>query len=130
MVSYDYGQFIALKLRDIIMSQLFTPITIKSVTMRNRVGVAPMCQYHAINGVAQNWHQTHIGALAMGGAGLIIMEATGVRSDGRITPYCLGLWNDEQVEALKPIVKFAKQQGATMGIQLAHAVRKGSSARP
>ncbi|HCH22779.1 MAG TPA: oxidoreductase [Oceanospirillaceae bacterium] len=112
------------------MSQLFSPITIKSVTMRNRVGAAPMCQYHAINGIAQTWHQAHIGALAMGGAGLIIMEATGVRADGRITPYCLGLWNEEQVAALKPIVAFAKQQGATMGIQLAHAGRKASSARP
>jgi len=112
------------------MSQLFTPITIKSVTMRNRIGAAPMCQYHAIDGVAQDWHQAHIGALAMGGAGLIIMEASGIKADARITPYCLGLWNDEQVEALKPIVAFAKQQGAIMGIQLAHAGRKGSSARP
>jgi len=112
------------------MSQLFAPLTIKSVTMRNRVGVAPMCQYHAIDGTAQDWHQTHIGALAMGGAGLIIMEATGVSPDARITPYCLGLWNDAQVQALVPIVKFAKQQGSTMGIQLAHAGRKGSSERP
>jgi 2,4-dienoyl-CoA reductase-like NADH-dependent reductase (Old Yellow Enzyme family) len=89
-----------------------------------------MCQYQARDGVAQAWHQTHIGSLAMGGAGLIIMEATAVRADGRITPYCLGLWDQAQVAAVSSIVKFANQQGARMGVQLAHAGRKGSSARP
>lgn len=112
------------------MSLLFSPLSIKSVTFRNRVGVAPMCQYQATEGVVGDWHKAHIGALAMGGPGLIIMEATAVRADGRISPGCPGLWNQEQVEAFKPVVVFGKQQGAIMGIQLAHAGRKGSAQIP
>ena len=76
------------------MSALFTPLKIKDVTLRNRLGMAPMCQYSSVDGVAQPWHMTHIGARAVGGAGLIIAEATAVTPDGRITPACAGLWND------------------------------------
>ena len=114
----------------VIMSLLFSPLSIKSITFRNRVGVAPMCQYQATEGVVGDWHKAHIGALAMGGPGLIIMEATAVRADGRISPGCPGIWNHEQVEAFKPVVEFGKQQGAVMGIQLAHAGRKGSAQIP
>lgn len=112
------------------MSALFTPLKIKDVTLRNRLGMAPMCQYSSIDGVAQPWHMTHIGARAVGGAGLIIAEATAVTPDGRITPACAGLWNDAQVEALIPINAYAKSQGAVIGVQIGHAGRKGSSARP
>lgn len=109
------------------MTSLFSPITLGNTEFRNRVFVAPMCQYSAIDGVAQEWHHAHIGAMATGGYGLIIMEATGVVSEGRISVNCLGLWNDQQSEALKPIVEFAHSQGTKIGIQLAHAGRKGST---
>ena len=112
------------------MSALFTPLKIKDVTLRNRLGMAPMCQYSSVDGVAQPWYMTHIGARAVGGAGLIIAEATAVTPDGRITPACAGLWNDAQVEALIPINAYAKSQGAVIGVQIGHAGRKGSSARP
>ena len=112
------------------MSALFTPLTIKDVTFRNRIGVSPMCQYSSIDGVAGPWHMVHLGARAVGGAGLIIAEATAVRADGRITPGCAGLWNDDQVEALQPINKFIADHGAVPGVQIGHAGRKASSARP
>ena len=112
------------------MSHLFTPITIKDITLRNRIGVAPMCQYQAVDGIAQAWHMSQLGSKAVGGAGLVIAEATAVLPEGRITPACMGLWNDTQVEALKPITAFIKSQGAVPGVQLAHAGRKGSSAPP
>ena len=89
-----------------------------------------MCQYSAVDGVATNWHDVHIGAFATGGTGLIMMEATGVSPEGRISTQCLGLWNDEQAERLKPIVKFAHQMDTKIGIQLAHAGRKGSCLPP
>jgi len=108
------------------MSALFTPLKIKGVTLRNRLGMAPMCQYSSVDGVAQPWHMTHIGARAVGGAGLIIAEATAVTPDGRITPACAGLWNDAQVEALIPINAYAKSPGAVIGVQIGHAGRKGS----
>ncbi len=112
------------------MSLLFSPFSIKSITFRNRIGAAPMCQYQATDGLVSDWHQAHIGALAMGGAGLIIMEATAVRADGRITPGCPGLWNEQQIEAFKPVIEFAQSQGCVMGIQLAHAGRKASAEIP
>ena len=112
------------------MSQLFSPLTLKSITLRNRIGVAPMCQYSAVEGVAQAWHMSQLGSKAVGGAGLVIAEATAALPEGRITPACMGLWNDEQVEALKPITAFIKSQGAVAGVQLAHSGRKGSSAPP
>ncbi len=89
-----------------------------------------MCQYSAVDGVATNWHDVHIGAFATGGTGLIMMEATGVSPEGRISTQCLGLWNDEQADRLKPIVKFSHQMDTKIGIQLAHAGRKGSCLPP
>lgn len=112
------------------MTALFTPLTVKDVTFRNRVGVAPMCQYSSIDGVASDWHMVHLGAKAVGGAGLIIAEATGVSPEGRITPACAGIWNDKQVEALIPINAFIHKHGSIAGIQIAHSGRKGSSATP
>lgn len=115
---------------DQTVAALFTPLQLGPVTLRNRIGMSPMCQYSAVDGVAQEWHHAHIGARAAGGLGLIIMEATGVVPEGRITPGCLGLWNDAQRDALKPIVAFGKSHGTAMGIQLAHAGRKASCALP
>lgn len=112
------------------MSQLFSPLTIKGVTFKNRIGVSPMCQYSSENGLANDWHRVHLGSRAVGGAGLIIAEATAVLPEGRITPACAGIWNDEQVEALIPINRFIEQYGAVPGIQIGHAGRKGSAARP
>lgn len=112
------------------MSALFEPLKIKDITLRNRIGMGPMCQYSSIDGVASDWHMAHIGARAMGGTGLIIAEATAVTPDGRITPGCAGLWNDAQVEAIAPVNAFAKSCGAVIGVQIGHAGRKASAARP
>jgi 2,4-dienoyl-CoA reductase-like NADH-dependent reductase (Old Yellow Enzyme family) len=109
---------------------LFTPLTIRSVTLRNRAGVSPMCQYSATDGMANDWHYIHLGSRAVGGAGLVMVEATGVAPEGRITPGCLGLWSDKQIEPLVPITTFVKQHGAVPGIQLAHAGRKASANLP
>ena len=109
------------------MSQLFTPITLRDVTIRNRVWVAPMCQYSAVDGVPNDWHLVHLGSFARGGAGLVISEATAVVPEGRISPDDTGLWNDEQQAAWARIVEFVHGQGATAGIQLAHAGRKAST---
>ncbi len=109
------------------MSQLFTPITLRDVTVRNRVWVAPMCQYSAVDGVPNDWHLVHLGSFARGGAGLVFTEATAVTPEGRISPEDTGLWNDEQQAAWARIVQFVHGQGATAGIQLAHAGRKGST---
>lgn len=112
------------------MSQLFQSIHFRDLRLKNRVVVSPMCQYSGKDGFVQPWHLVHLGARAAGGAGLVIIEATGVDPAGRITPFCLGLWRDEQADALKPIVDFAHSQGAAIGIQLAHAGRKGSCLPP
>ena len=112
------------------MSALFEPLKIKDITLRNRIGMGPMCQYSSLDGVATDWHMAHIGARAMGGTGLIIAEATAVTPDGRITPGCAGLWNDQQVEAIAPVNAFAKSCGAVIGVQIGHAGRKASAARP
>jgi 2,4-dienoyl-CoA reductase-like NADH-dependent reductase (Old Yellow Enzyme family) len=116
------------------MSQpaLFEPFTVRAVTMRNRIWVAPMCQYSCFDedGVIGDWHMAHLGGFAIGGAGLVIAEATGVTPEGRITPRCPGLWNDEQEAAWKHVAEFISSRGAVAGIQLAHAGRKGSDAPP
>ena len=112
------------------MSHLFDPLTLRGVTLRNRIGVSPMCQYSAHDGMANDWHLVHLGARAIGGAGLIIVEATGVEARGRITPHCLGLWKDEQIEPLARVTKFLREHGAVPAIQLAHAGRKASTAQP
>ena len=109
------------------MSQLFTPITLRDVTARNRVWVTPMCQYSAVDGVPNDWHLVHLGSLARGGAGLVFTEATAVTPEGRISPEDTGLWNDRQQQAWARIVEFVHGQGATAGIQLAHAGRKAST---
>ena len=108
---------------------LFQPVTIRSVTVPNRVWVSPMCQYSAdgLDGMPTTWHTVHLGALARGGAGLVMTEATAVSPEGRITAWDLGLWNDEQRDALAAIVDFLHGQGAVAAIQLAHAGRKAST---
>lgn len=112
------------------MPKLFDPLTIRSVSFPNRLAISPMCQYSATDGFANDWHLVHLGNRAVGGAGLIIMEATAVVPEGRITPADLGLWKDEQIAALSRITTFIKAQGAVPGIQLAHAGRKASCAAP
>jgi len=109
---------------------LFQPLTIRSVTLRNRIGMSPMCQYSATAGLANDWHFLHYGSRAVGGAGLVIVEATGVAPEGRITPGCLGLWEERQVEPLARVARVVKQHGAVAGIQIAHAGRKASAALP
>ncbi|MGZ0747103.1 NADH:flavin oxidoreductase/NADH oxidase [Haloparvum sp. AD34] len=109
---------------------LFTPLTLRDTTFRNRVMVSPMCQYSAEDGFANDWHRIHLGSRAVGGAGLVMSEATAVEARGRITPQDLGIWTDEHAEKLEPITEFVKSQGATPGIQLAHAGRKASNTRP
>ncbi|RZS67859.1 2,4-dienoyl-CoA reductase-like NADH-dependent reductase (Old Yellow Enzyme family) [Agromyces ramosus] len=107
---------------------LFRPITIRGLTIRNRVWVPPLCQYSvtARDGVPHDWHLVHLGAMAAGGAGLVVAEATAVGPEGRISDYDTGLWNDEQAEAWSRITRFIRSQGAASGIQLAHAGRKAS----
>jgi 2,4-dienoyl-CoA reductase-like NADH-dependent reductase (Old Yellow Enzyme family) len=109
---------------------LFQPLTLRSVTLRNRIGVSPMCQYSATDGLANEWHYVHLGSRAVGGAGLVMVEATAVSPEGRITPGCLGLWSDQHIEPLARIAKFLKQNGAVAGIQIAHAGRKASADLP
>mgnify|MGYP001951522918 CR=1 FL=1 len=109
---------------------LFSPFNLRSVTLRNRIAMSPMCQYSAEGGFANEWHLVHLGSRAAGGAGLIIVEATAVTPEGRITPGDLGLWDDRHVEKLRPIVRFIEEQGAVPAIQLGHAGRKASTRRP
>ncbi|MES2692578.1 MAG: NADH:flavin oxidoreductase/NADH oxidase [Verrucomicrobiota bacterium] len=112
------------------MPHLFTPFSIKSITLRNRIGVSPMCMYSSEDGVANDWHLVHLGGLARGGAGLVVAEATAVTPEGRITPGDAGIWAEKHVEPLARINRFVKAQGAVPGIQIAHAGRKASAARP
>ena len=109
------------------MSLLFSSITLRDLTIRNRVWVAPMCQYSAVDGLPDDWHLVHLGSFARGGAGLVLTEATAVVPEGRISPEDTGLWNDEQQQAWARIVAFVHGQGAAAGIQLAHAGRKAST---
>jgi 2,4-dienoyl-CoA reductase-like NADH-dependent reductase (Old Yellow Enzyme family) len=109
------------------VSQLFSPIDLRDVTVRNRVWVAPMCQYSAVDGMPNDWHLVHLGSFARGGAGLVFTEATSVVPEGRISPEDTGIWNDEQQAAWARIVAFIHGQGAVAGIQLAHAGRKAST---
>ncbi|MFI6206155.1 NADH:flavin oxidoreductase/NADH oxidase [Streptomyces sp. NPDC051041] len=116
------------------MTALFEPLTLRELTIPNRVWMPPMCQYSAdpegpTTGVPGDWHLTHYGARAAGGTGLIIVEATGVSPEGRISPYDLGIWNDAQVEAFRRITRFLVSQGTVPAIQLAHAGRKASTDR-
>ncbi len=110
--------------------QLFDPLTIRAVTFRNRIAVSPMCQYSCEDGFANDWHLVHLGARAIGGAGLVMTEANAVLPEGRISPADLSLWKDEQMEPLARIVRFIEKNGAVAGTQLAHAGRKASTAPP
>lgn len=113
------------------MSQLFSPITLRDVTFNNRLVVAPMCQYLAEDGNANDWHLMHLGQLSMGAGGLVFTEATHVSPEGRITPKCLGIWSDDNERTLKRVIDFCNAHGvAKMGIQLAHAGRKASVNTP
>ena len=112
------------------MSRLFSPFPLRGLTLRNRVGVSPMCQYSSADGFASDWHLVHLGQFAVGGAGLVFTEATAVVSEGRISPQDLGIWDDAQLPMLERITRFIRAQGAVPGIQLAHAGRKASTKRP
>ena len=111
-------------------AHLFDPLTIRSITFRNRIFVSPMCQYSSTDGFANDWHFVHLGSRAVGGAALVIAEATGVEATGRISPQDLGIWKDEHIAPLARIVRFVEEHGAVAGIQLAHAGRKASTKRP
>jgi 2,4-dienoyl-CoA reductase-like NADH-dependent reductase (Old Yellow Enzyme family) len=109
---------------------LFSPLTIREVTFRNRIAVAPMCQYSSEDGFANDWHLVHLGARAVGGAGLVILEASGVEARGRISPQDLGIYKDEHIEPLRRVTRFLQEHGSVAGIQIAHAGRKASTYRP
>jgi 2,4-dienoyl-CoA reductase-like NADH-dependent reductase (Old Yellow Enzyme family) len=112
------------------MSALFSPLTLRGLTLKNRVVISPMCQYSATDGVANDWHLVHLGRFALGGAGLVIAEATAVAAEGRITHGDTGLWRDDQIEPWARVTAFLKAHGAAAGVQLGHAGRKASSQRP
>ncbi len=112
------------------MTNLFSPLTLRGLTLPNRIAVSPMCQYQAEDGLVNEWHSVHYGGLAQGGAGLILTEAAAVAPEARISPNDLGLWNDAQAEALIPITRFMAAQGVVPGVQLAHAGRKASNPAP
>jgi 2,4-dienoyl-CoA reductase-like NADH-dependent reductase (Old Yellow Enzyme family) len=111
-------------------SLLYSPLTLRGLELPNRIMMPPMCQYSAIDGVPQSWHLRHYAERAIGGAGLLIVEATGVQPSGRISPACLGLWNDTQRDAFRPVVDAVHAAGAKIAVQLAHAGRKGSTFVP
>jgi 2,4-dienoyl-CoA reductase-like NADH-dependent reductase (Old Yellow Enzyme family) len=112
------------------MTHLFDPLAIRDVTFANRVFVSPMCQYSSTDGYANDWHFVHLGSRAVGGAGLVLTEATSVLPEGRISPQDLGIWMDDHIEPLARMVRFIHDQGSVAGMQLAHAGRKASTYRP
>ncbi|MBV9471096.1 MAG: NADH:flavin oxidoreductase/NADH oxidase, partial [Abitibacteriaceae bacterium] len=112
------------------MSHLFTPLTIREITLRNRIAVSPMCQYSSVDGLPNDWHLVHLGSRAIGGAGLVFTEAAAVEARGRITPQDLGIYDDSHIEPLQRITRFLHEHGSVAGIQLAHAGRKASTAPP
>jgi len=109
---------------------LFAPLTLRDITLRNRIAISPMCEYSSVDGFANDWHLVHLGSRAVGGAGLVFTEATAVTADGRISPDDLGIWKHEHIDFLRRITAFVTAQGAVPGIQLAHAGRKASTAAP
>ena len=113
-----------------LMSKLFTPLQMRDVRFRNRVFMSPMCQYSSEEGMPTEWHFVHLGSRAVGGVGLVIVEATGVSPEGRISPWDSGIWSDEHARAFQRITRFIKEQGSVAGIQLAHAGRKASTDAP
>src|SRR3954463_10106811 len=116
--------------REVPEIDLLSPLTIRGVTLRNRIVMSPMCQYIATEGLAEDWHLVHLGSRAVGGVALVIVEATAVTRDGRISPGDVGIWSDEHAEPLARIARFVHSQGAVAGIQLAHAGRKASCELP
>jgi 2,4-dienoyl-CoA reductase-like NADH-dependent reductase (Old Yellow Enzyme family) len=116
--------------RELPEVDLLSPLTIRGITFRNRIVVSPMCQYCAEEGLASDWHLVHLGSRAVGGAGVVFVEATAVTRDGRITPGDMGIWSDAHIEPLARIARFVKSQGAVPAIQLAHAGRKASCEQP
>jgi 2,4-dienoyl-CoA reductase-like NADH-dependent reductase (Old Yellow Enzyme family) len=112
------------------MTHLFDPLAIRNITFANRVFVSPMCQYSSTDGYASDWHFVHLGSRAVGGAGLVLTEATAVLPEGRISPQDLGIWMDDHIEPLARVVRFIHEQGSVAGIQLAHAGRKASTYAP
>ncbi|GGG38951.1 NADH:flavin oxidoreductase/NADH oxidase [Hymenobacter glacieicola] len=112
------------------MAYLFTPLTLRGLTLKNRIVISPMCQYSAADGFTNDWHLVHLGSRAVGGAALILLEATAVVPEGRITPDDLGIWKDEHLPGLRRIVDFLKSENCVAGIQLAHAGRKASHSSP
>src|SRR6266478_4861298 len=112
------------------MTHLFDRLAIREITFANRVFVSPMCEYSSADGFANDWHFVHLGSRAVGGAGLVLTEATAVLPEGRISPHDLGIWADEHIEPLSRIVSFIHEQGSIAGMQLAHAGRKASTRRP
>ena len=112
------------------MSNLFSPLKIKNIELKNRMVVSPMCQYSSVDGFANDWHLVNLGSRAVGGAALIFTEATAVSPEGRISPGDLGIWKDEHIPFLKRITEFIEKQGAIPGMQLAHAGRKASMSAP
>lgn len=112
------------------MTGLFTPLALRGATLRNRIAVSPMCMYSAVDGFANDWHLVHLGSRAAGGAGLVLVEATAVVAEGRISPADLGIWHHGQIAPLARVSAFLKGQGAVAGIQLAHAGRKASTKAP
>jgi 2,4-dienoyl-CoA reductase-like NADH-dependent reductase (Old Yellow Enzyme family) len=109
---------------------LFSPLTLRGITLKNRIVVSPMCEYSSVDGFANDWHLVHLGSRAVGGAALVFSEATAVTAQGRISPDDLGIWKDEHIEMLARITRFIIEQGAVPGIQLAHAGRKASNSSP
>lgn len=116
--------------REVPEVDLLSPLSIRGVTFRNRVVMSPMCQYSSDDGLANDWHLVHLGSRAAGGVGLVVVEATAVTADGRITPKDMGIWGEEHVEPLARVARFVESQGAVAGIQLAHAGRKASCRPP
>jgi len=112
------------------MSHLFSPFTLRQLTFRNRIFVSPMCQYSSDDGMPTDWHLVHLGSRAVGGAAMVMVEATAVSPEGRISPWDSGIWSPDHGRAFQRIAKFIKEAGAVPGIQLAHAGRKGSTAQP
>src|SRR6188472_1075382 len=112
------------------MSSLFTPLQLRSLTLPHRLVVSPMCQYSSVDGLANDWHVVHLGSRAVGGAALVITEASAVSAEGRISPQDLGIWSDDHIPGLRRITDFLHAQGSAAGIQLAHAGRKASTYAP
>src|SRR3982074_1142707 len=112
------------------MTHLFDSLAIRNITFANRVFVSPMCQYSSVDGFANDWHLVHLGSRAVGGAALVLTEATAVLPEGRISPQDLGIWKDDHIEQLARVVRFIHEQGGVAGMQLAHAGRKASTYAP